>query len=77
MKYLANTKPFLLSLFFMFLGILSLAMENKFYGYVDQDGVLQESFFLPLGMFSFLLGAMGLLISIIWFYFKWMNKSSS
>ena len=66
MKALINTKQFLVSLFFLFLGIISIAMENIFYGYIDQNGVLQESFFLPLGMFSFLLGVAGLIASVIW-----------
>ena len=70
MKDLINTKQFLLSLFFLFLGILFLIMENIFYGYIDQNEILQESFFLPLGTFSFLLGMAGLIISIIWFYLK-------
>jgi len=51
------------SLFFVFLGIISLAMENIFYGHIDHNGVLQESLFLPLGTASFLLGMMGLIIS--------------
>ena len=70
MKNITKTKPFLLSMFLLFVGILSLVMENIFYGYVAENGVLQESFFLPLGMFSFLLGLVGLITSIIWFYLK-------
>ena len=77
MKALINTKQFLVSLFFLFLGIISIAMENIFYGYIDQNGVLQESFFLPLGMFSFLLGVAGLIASVIWFYLKGLEKTSS
>ncbi len=52
-------------------------MENIFYGYIDQNGVLQESFFLPMGTVSFLLGVAGLIVSIIWFYLKRMKKPSS
>ena len=77
MKTLIKTEPFLVSLLFLFLGILSLVMENIFYGYIDQNGVLQESFFLPLSAFSFLFGVVGLIISIIWFYFKSLKKPSS
>ena len=77
MNILIKTKPFLVSLFFLFLGVLSLVMENIFYGYIDQNGVLQESFFLPMGTASFLLGVVGLIVSIIWFYLKRMNKPSS
>ena len=65
---IVKTKPFLVSLFFLFLGIFSIAMENIFYGYIDKDGVLRESFFLPVGTASFLLGAAGLIVSIILYY---------
>ena len=77
MNILIKTKPFLVSLFFLFLGVLSLVMENIFYRYVDQNGVLQESFFLPMGTVSLLLGVAGLIVSIIWFYLKRMKKPSS
>lgn len=70
MKNITKTKPFLISLFLLFLGVLSLAMENIFYGYIAENGVLQESFFLPLGSVSFLLGVAGLIGSVIWFYSK-------
>lgn len=36
--------------------------EKIFYGGIDADGVLQESFFLPL---SFLLGAIGILLFVV------------
>ena len=38
------------------LGSLSLLFEHTFYQYLDENGVLHESFFLPLGTFSILLG---------------------
>ena len=77
MKTLINTKLFLASLFFMILGILSLFMENIFYGYIDQNGVLQESFFLPMSSFSFSLGLVAMIFSIIRLYLKRFNKSRS
>ena len=77
MNVLIKTKSVLLSLFFVFLGMLSLVMENIFYGYIDQNGVLQESYFLPMGIAIFLLGVVGLVVSIIWFYLKGMNKPTS
>ena len=77
MKAFINTKQFLVSLFLVFLGIFFLIMENTFYGYIDQNGVLQESVFLPLGILSFLLGMTGLIISIIWFYLKSLKKTSN
>jgi hypothetical protein len=78
MNILIKTKSFLVSLFILFLGVISLIMENIFYGYVDQNRVLQESFFLPMGTVSLLLGIAGLIGSIIWFYLKneksWLLK---
>ncbi len=62
---LIKTKSVSLSLFFVLLGTLVLVMENIFYGYIDQNGFLQESYFLPMGSASFLLGVMGLVVSII------------
>ena len=77
MKAIIKTKPFLLSLSVLFLGVLSLVMENIFYGTIDENGVLQESFFLPLGSVSVLLGVVGMLVSILWFYLNNKKKSSS
>jgi hypothetical protein len=69
-KFVIKTKLFLVSLFFLFIGIVSLTMENIYYGYIDHNGVLQESFFLPLGTVSLLLGVAGLIVSILWIYLK-------
>ena len=66
-----------MSLFFLFLGIASLTMENIYYGYIDRNGVLQESFFLPLGTVSLLLGVAGLIGSILWIYLKRIKKTNS
>ena len=75
MKDLLCAKQCVVSLFFLFSGILSLVLENIFYGYIDQNGVLQESLFLPLGTLSFLLGVVGLSASITWFFFKKFKKA--
>ena len=77
MKKLINTKKFLISLSFLALGSLSIIMENTFYEHIDNNGVLQESLFLPLGVFSFLLGVLGIIISIIYFYIKKFKKPNS
>jgi hypothetical protein len=55
------------------LGFIFLFLENTFYQYLDEDGVLHESFFLPLGCLSLIFGGVGLLITaiiFIWNYFK-------
>lgn len=78
MKAFIKTKPFLANLFFLFFGVLCMTIENIFFGHIDPRGILQESFFLPLSIFSFLVSAIGLIISLIWFYFiKRLPKESA
>jgi|GEM_PF-2916286 len=48
--------------FLILLGISSYIAEQIFYGGVDENGVLQESFFLPL---AFILGLIGLIMLFI------------
>ena len=71
MKTFINTKLFLISLFFLLLGGLSLVMENIFYEYIEWNGVLQESFYLPFGVFCILLGLIAMIINIFRLYFVW------
>ncbi|MFK8028090.1 MAG: DUF3955 domain-containing protein [Gammaproteobacteria bacterium] len=48
------------SLMLLVVGITCIVLENTFYQYIDKDGVLHESLFLPLGTISVLLAGMGL-----------------
>lgn len=43
------TRVLFAGLAFLTIGISCLFIENIFYQYLDDDGVLQESFFMPLG----------------------------
>lgn len=45
-------------------GVASGVLERTFYGYVDENNVLQESFFLPLAFILILLGG-GLIVVAI------------
>jgi hypothetical protein len=45
-------------------GVVSGILEQTFYGYVDQNNVLQESFFLPLAFILIFLGG-GLIVVAI------------
>ena len=45
-------------------GVASGALEKIFYGYVDENNVLQESFFLPLAFILVFMGG-GLIIVAI------------
>jgi hypothetical protein len=64
MKYSVN-KIFYLSLLLLGLGIVFIIAENSFYQYVDDTGILHESFFMPLGMLSILMGSVVLLFCLI------------
>ncbi|QUM80351.1 DUF3955 domain-containing protein [Moritella sp. 5] len=60
-----TNKTLLASLLLLSLGILSLIAESTFYQFLDNDGHLHESMFLPLGMISIVVGMLFLLIYII------------
>ncbi|MCJ8297234.1 MAG: hypothetical protein MJK15_22805 [Colwellia sp.] len=45
--------------------MLSLIAESTFYQFLDNEGVLHESMFLPLGMISIVVGMLFLLFFII------------
>lgn len=50
------------------LGIVSMIIQNTFYGYVDEAGVLHDSLFLPLGVLLIFLGP------AVWFVGDVINK---
>ena len=64
MNILAN-KTLLIPLILLGLGMLSLIAESTFYQFLDNEGVLHESMFLPLGMISIVVGMLFLLFFII------------
>ena len=51
--------------FLIAVGALFLFLENTLYQYLDEDGFLHESLFMPLGAFSIILGLVCFLIFII------------
>ena len=53
------------SLFLLLLGAVFLLLENIFYQYVDAQGWLHESLFMPLGAFSLTIGVVGIIIYLI------------
>ena len=58
-------KTFIISLILFSLGVLSLIAENTFYQFLDNDGVLHESMFLPLGIICIAVGVLFLSFFII------------
>lgn len=52
-----KTKPtVLIGVVLLVVGIVFLILENTFYQYLSDDGVLHESLFLPLGTLSLFFG---------------------
>lgn len=74
MKKILEGKLFRCSLFFIFLGLVCVFLENFFYQYVDKNGVLHESWFMPLGAFSLLFGAGGLCLSALQAAYLFLKK---
>jgi len=64
LRNIFKNKFFLFCLFLIFSGILFGYLETTFYQYIDLDGVLHESLFLPLSVFSILTGIFGLIFII-------------
>jgi len=56
------SKLAIIGFIFIALGIISLVIQNIFYGYVDVDGVLHDSLFLP---FTFIFATIGLILTVI------------
>ncbi|MDC9727539.1 MAG: DUF3955 domain-containing protein [Candidatus Thioglobus sp.] len=55
------------SLFLLLLGVVFLLLENIFFQYVDAQGWLHESLFMPLGVFSLMAGITGIVIYFVLF----------
>ena len=60
-----KSKMLWLSMVLLALGILFGAIEQTYYQYIDESGVLHESWFLPLGFICFLLGGIILIFVVI------------
>ena len=65
MKYQHKNIALYVGLIFISLGVLFIFTENKIYQYVDENGILHESLFLPLGVFSMLFGLIVILLVTI------------
>lgn len=51
-------------------GLICAFIQNTFYGYVDEEGVLNDSLFLPLSVLFFLAGSALLIAVTIQILFK-------
>lgn len=62
-----------ISIGLLIIGVMFIALENHFYQFVDENGVLHESMFMPLGALCVMLGIIGLTFSflkMIWIIIK-------
>lgn len=71
-KVTKKTLVFVLILFG--LEIAFLIAENTFYQYVDNEGILHESMFMPLGVLSIVVGILFLLFFLMQQVRYWYNK---
>ena len=60
-----TNKTLILALISLGLGMVFLIAENTFYQFVDNEGFLHESMFLPLSVMSIAVGILFLLFFII------------
>jgi hypothetical protein len=66
-------------LFFLLTGVAFLFLENTFYQYLDEDGLLHESLFLPLGVFSLIIGSLllfTLVLKKVWQFLLTKSRES-
>jgi hypothetical protein len=52
------------SLMLLAIGVACIVLENSFYQYIYNDGLLHESLFLPLGVICILLAGIGLVFAL-------------
>jgi len=64
-------------LLLLILGVTCLFLEKTFYQYLDEDGVLHESFFLPLGCLSLIAGGLGLFVTIIKLVWSYLGSNKN
>ncbi len=62
MKLNRMSKILIAGVIFIALGVASLCIQNTYYGYVDADGILHDSLYLP---FAFIFMGIGLLLLLI------------
>ena len=68
-----KSKMLKISIGLLIIGVMFIALENHFYQFVDENGVLHESMFMPLGALCVMLGIIGLtfsLLKMIWMIIK-------
>ena len=62
------------SIVLLVMGVACIFFENYYYQYVDEQGVLHESLFMPLGAISILLAGIGLVYFLAKVFVKNRSK---
>jgi hypothetical protein len=73
METILKNRTFWLSITLFFMGIAFGYLEHTFYQYVDENGVLIESWFMPLSFLCIFVGSIGMLfvaVQAIWLAIK-------
>ena len=73
MKQMLKSKVFWFSIILFAMGIAFGYLENTFYQYIDENGVLIESWFMPLSFLCIFIGGIGLFfvaVKAIWLTIK-------
>ncbi len=65
MKNIVNNKILLFCFVLLATGIAFGYCEHKFYQYIDNNGLLVESWFMPLSFLCVVLGGIGLFVFIV------------
>ena len=66
MKKVFKSRGIKISLILLTLGLVFLIIQNTFYGYIDENNVLRDSIFLPLGIMLSILGGISFIVSLTW-----------
>jgi len=70
-------KLFIAAAVLFLIGLVFGWIQNSYYGYVDAEGILHDSLFLPLSVFSFLLGViLNVIAAGLWAFKKVTQKPS-
>jgi len=59
---------------FVALGLISGLIQRNYYGYMGAEGMIHDSFFLPLALILAMIGSLLLLISMVQFLIKKVRK---
>ncbi len=60
-----KSKFLIYSLVIFFIGFIFLILENSFYQFIDENGILHESYFMPLGFLFLFVGILGIIFYIL------------